>query len=386
MLFNHEFANSARSQFAPIVSPLAENKKIKRHAAIAGRNLLTRGIDLDPFDLTIKERIIRGAERVCTIFAVAALTIGTLDLMNFRPLEAVAGLANENHQRLADLSNQVRSGIDRISPGSSSPSVVIEIPQGVIVAIPRDDLASILLPVAALDITRDPDAVEDTPPPTPQSEPMKLASIDPSASLVAAMPPEPMQVALPMQGSAPPLSAPGVLLPSPAERLRLEGSDYASAERCLAKAIYFEARSEPERGQMAVAQVVMNRVFSGFYPNDICGVVYQNAERRLPCQFTFACDGKRKTIDERDAWARAIRIAKQTLDGQIYVPEVAKSTHYHAIYVHPNWVREMKKMVRYGVHNFYRPFAWGDGADEPVWGSSAFAADRRISRAESLVR
>ena len=165
--------------------------------------------------------------------------------------------------------------------------------------------------------------------------------------------------------------------PSPAERLHLEGKDYAKAERCLANAIYFEARSEPVRGQMAVAQVVMNRAFSGFYPNDVCGVVYQNAHRHLACQFTFACDGKSKAITERGAWARANRIAKQTLDGQIYVPEVAKSTHYHAIYVHPNWVREMKKMVRYGIHNFYRPYAWGNGAEEPVWGTAALALKQK---------
>ena len=63
-----------------------------------------------------------------------------------------------------------------------------------------------------------------------------------------------------------------------------------------------------------------------------------------------------------------LRIAKETLDGLIYVPEVAKSTHYHAVYVHPNWVGEMKKLVRYGIHNFYRPIAWGAGAEYPTWG------------------
>src|SRR5580692_334717 len=143
------------------------------------------------------------------------------------------------------------------------------------------------------------------------------------------------------------------LLESPADRLKLTGKPRLKAEKCLADAVYFEARGEPFKGQQAVAQVVMNRVFSGFYPNDVCGVVYQNAERHLSCQFTFACDGKRKLITEHGAWARANRIAKETLNGQIYVPEVAKSTHYHAIYVHPNWVHEMKKMVRYGIHNFY---------------------------------
>ena len=168
---------------------------------------------------------------------------------------------------------------------------------------------------------------------------------------------------VPLPRLAPPLS--------PADRLGLKGKDYSRAERCLANAIYFEARSEPIRGQMAVAQVVVNRAFSGFYPKDICGVVYQNASRHLSCQFTFACDGKSKVITERSHWAVANRIARQTLDGQIYVPEVAKSTHYHAAYVRPNWTREMRKLVRFGLHSFYRPYAWGNGNDDPVWGTGA---------------
>src|SRR6202007_2378317 len=69
------------------------------------------------------------------------------------------------------------------------------------------------------------------------------------------------------------------LLESPAQRLGLEGKPRAKAEKCLADAVYFEARGEPLKGQQAVAQVVMNRVFSGYYPNDVCGVVYQNANR-----------------------------------------------------------------------------------------------------------
>jgi len=156
--------------------------------------------------------------------------------------------------------------------------------------------------------------------------------------------------------------------PSPAERLSLTGAARNKAERCLAQAIYFEARNQPERGQMAVAQVVINRAFSGFYPNDICGVIYQNAHRHLSCQFTFACDGKPETIRERGSWARAQRIARQTLDGKIYLPEVAKSTHYHASYVRPRWVREMRTLARHGLHTFYRPRRWGDGSNQPSWG------------------
>jgi spore germination cell wall hydrolase CwlJ-like protein len=117
--------------------------------------------------------------------------------------------------------------------------------------------------------------------------------------------------------------------------------------------------------------VVLNRVFSPYYPKDICSVVFQNAHRRLSCQFTFACDGKPEAVRERGAWARAQRIAKQVLDARVWLPEVAKATHYHATYVRPRWVREMKKMVRHGTHMFYRPHRWGDGKDEPGWGVAA---------------
>ena len=159
-------------------------------------------------------------------------------------------------------------------------------------------------------------------------------------------------------------------LQSPAERLGLVGKPRAKAEKCLADAVYFEARGEPLRGQEAVAQVVMNRVFSGFYPDNVCGVVYQNANRHLACQFTFACEGKDLSrIDEPDMWEQAKRIAKETLDGKIWLADVGHATHYHAYWVHPSWVHEMKKMYKLGVHTFYRPRAWGDGSDAPVWGN-----------------
>ena len=115
----------------------------------------------------------------------------------------------------------------------------------------------------------------------------------------------------------------------------LTGPKRAKAEKCLANAVYFEARSEPVRGQIAVAQVVMNRAFSGFYPNDVCGVVYQNAHRHLSCQFTFACDGIADVVNDPESWERAKRIAHETLDGKLWLPEIAKATHYHASYVQP---------------------------------------------------
>jgi spore germination cell wall hydrolase CwlJ-like protein len=160
---------------------------------------------------------------------------------------------------------------------------------------------------------------------------------------------------------------------TPAERLGLSGKARAKAEKCLAQAIYFEARGEPERGQMAVAQVVINRVFSGYYPKNICDTVYQNADHRFACQFTFACDGIPETVDEPQAWLRAVRIARDFLDGKYWVPEIGRATHYHAYWVHPDWVHEMKKIYKIGVHTFYRPRAWGDGTDEPAWASIATA-------------
>ena len=157
---------------------------------------------------------------------------------------------------------------------------------------------------------------------------------------------------------------------TPAVRLGLEGKERAKAEKCLADAVYFEARGEPLRGQMAVAQVIMNRVFSGYYPNNVCGVVYQNANRRLRCQFTFACEGKDLSkVDELDMWEQAKTISSDMLDGKIWLTEVGHATHYHAYWVHPSWVHEMKKMYRLGVHTFYRPRAWSDVPEGPVWAS-----------------
>jgi spore germination cell wall hydrolase CwlJ-like protein len=161
---------------------------------------------------------------------------------------------------------------------------------------------------------------------------------------------------------------------SPAERLALDDKSRAKSEKCLAEAVYFESRGEAVRGQMAVAQVVMNRVFSGKYPETVCGAVYQNKHRHLACQFTFACDNNADVIREPEMWERAKKISKAMLDGQIWLPEVGKSTHYHAYWVRPSWVAEMKKMYKTGVHTFYRPRAWGDGSEEPSWGTPAQTA------------
>ena len=135
--------------------------------------------------------------------------------------------------------------------------------------------------------------------------------------------------------------------------------------RCLAEAIYFEARSEPETGQAAVAQVVLNRVRSGIFPTDVCGVVYQDRNRPFACQFSFACEGKSLRIEEPDAWATATRIAKEVVAGVSYDPKLADAVNYHAVYVNPFWAPSLTRVERIGAHIFYamRPgLYWAPGA------------------------
>ena len=125
-------------------------------------------------------------------------------------------------------------------------------------------------------------------------------------------------------------------------------------KRCLAEAVYFEARSEPIEGQAAVAQVVLNRVSSGLYPPNICGVVYQGRRHYMGCQFSFACEGKSLRITEAEAWSTAVRVADEVLAGQTYLSQVGRSTHYHADYVRPYWAHTLLKMEKIGHHVFYK--------------------------------
>ena len=125
-------------------------------------------------------------------------------------------------------------------------------------------------------------------------------------------------------------------------------------QQCLAQGIYFEARGEPESGQAAVAQVILNRLRNPAYPKTICGVVYQNEARRNGCQFSFACDGHSERINEKRQWATAQRIARDVTDGKLWIEEVGDSTHYHAGYVRPGWGSRMIKVDRIGGHIFYR--------------------------------
>jgi len=124
--------------------------------------------------------------------------------------------------------------------------------------------------------------------------------------------------------------------------------------RCMATAIYFEARDEPLKGQIAVAQVIMNRIRSPFYPKTICGVVYQGERNRHGCQFSFTCTGKHNSVREKPEWATAVKLAKQVIAGEVWLDDVGYATHYHATYVHPPWRHELDKICQIGGHIFYK--------------------------------
>ena len=122
---------------------------------------------------------------------------------------------------------------------------------------------------------------------------------------------------------------------------------------CLAEALYFEARGEPIQGQLAVGEVVLNRVEDPRYPNSICKVINQGTGRRFACQFTYTCDGKLETIHEKKAYEVSLKIAKILMT--THERNLTKgSTHYHSNYVNPRWSRKFERVAKYGRHIFYR--------------------------------
>ncbi len=130
-------------------------------------------------------------------------------------------------------------------------------------------------------------------------------------------------------------------------------ASYERALQCLTEAIYYEARSESDDGQRAVAQVVLNRVRHPAYPNSVCGVVYQGSHRRTGCQFTFTCDGSIRPYVEPGAWARAQQIANSALRGSVYRP-VGLALNYHTTAIRPYWAPSLVRQAVIGAHIFYR--------------------------------
>lgn len=130
-------------------------------------------------------------------------------------------------------------------------------------------------------------------------------------------------------------------------------SDVTKSQRCLAEAIYYEARGESYRGQMAVAEVVVNRVRSSVYPDDFCRVVYQGSHLSTGCQFTFTCDGSLARGPRGPAWERSKLLAAQVLMG-FARPMTQRATHYHTTEITPYWSASLVETARIGSHVFYR--------------------------------
>ena len=160
----------------------------------------------------------------------------------------------------------------------------------------------------------------------------------------------------------------GVTAAAPFSTRAASSLDRARALECLTAAIYYEAASEPDAGQSAVAQVILNRARHPAFPATVCGVVYQGSERS-GCQFSFACDGAMARVPARTAWARAARNASMALAGYVYAP-VGLATHYHTYAVTPAWNRSLVMTDVVGAHLFHR---W-----KGFWGTSA--AFRQVYR------
>jgi spore germination cell wall hydrolase CwlJ-like protein len=144
----------------------------------------------------------------------------------------------------------------------------------------------------------------------------------------------------------------GVVAAAPFAMTAASAIDRARARQCLTAAIYYEAASEPDAGQSAVAQVILNRARHPAFPATVCGVVYQGSERS-GCQFSFACDGAMARVPSRTAWARAARHAAMALAGYVYAP-VGLATHYHTYAVTPAWNRSLVMTEVVGAHLFHR--------------------------------
>ena len=125
--------------------------------------------------------------------------------------------------------------------------------------------------------------------------------------------------------------------------------------RCLAEAIYFEARGETLEGQYAVGEVIINRMISNSFPNSICGVVSEGSGRLNACQFSYNCDGKLEIIVEKKIYNRISKLSRILLEPSARVLTDG-ATFYHAKAVNPSWAKKFTKTYEIGQHIFYRPY------------------------------
>ena len=155
-----------------------------------------------------------------------------------------------------------------------------------------------------------------------------------------------------------------------------QAEEMSREAKCLAQAVYYEARSEKTAGQLAVAEVVMNRVMDHRYPNTICDVVFQGATRTTGCQFTFTCDGAMRKTPRGVKWTKAKTIAAHVLMG-LNEQKTKGATHYHATYVDPVWNAGLVKTRQIDTHIFYRFPRGGE------WASARVAQARKLAQRRS---
>lgn len=159
----------------------------------------------------------------------------------------------------------------------------------------------------------------------PTAPPVKPATAG-AEPQIAAIPPEPMMP---------------VYQATPAER------------QCLALTVYFESRAESVEGQRAVAAVVLNRVRSGKFPDDICAVVRDGGGNRGRCQFSWYCDGRSDKPKDGESWQQALAVADSALGGEIGDPTEG-ALYFHSTSVKPKWRKKLTKTAAIDNHIFYR--------------------------------
>ena len=146
-------------------------------------------------------------------------------------------------------------------------------------------------------------------------------------------------------------------LPSRLEFRDLDAMPKATGDaqwQCLAKAIYFESRGEPLEGQVAVAEVILNRVSDRRFPDTVCAVTTQGAGSGRGCQFSYACDGHSDTMKSSLARDRSEKLASVMLAGRARALTDG-ATYFHTRSVRPGWSRRMTRTTTIGHHIFYRP-------------------------------
>jgi spore germination cell wall hydrolase CwlJ-like protein len=154
-------------------------------------------------------------------------------------------------------------------------------------------------------------------------------------------------------------------------------TDREAAVTCLTQAVYYEAGFEPLSGAEAVAQVVLNRVRHPIFPKSICGVVYQGADLKTGCQFSFTCDGSLNKPPAAGAWARAEAVAQRALDGYVQ-KDVGEATHYHTQWIMPWWAPSVSKIAQVGTQIFYR---WPGALGMPSAFNGRYAGNERVGKA-----